>query len=186
MLFLKPSKRTRASQAKGMIDGAGYSTASPTHSPSGQPTHPPIVHTDQLRYLLHHIEIYLSRNIYPGARLQHPRLGGGTVVVCRLHRPYQFGWIPDSDLEDEMEDMPNLKYFDPEDLAPGWQFPTRGLEDWVPFEVDSDTDIVDLTGDQRQELVHLSRGMSTWQMGRAIEFLLKDLREKARGGGGES
>ena len=180
-LFIDTSPtRSRGDKAKNALRNKGWTKSTPTHGSTGNPILP-IVHAAYLELLNYNIEdMFLSKNIYPGARLMHPHLGIGTVVSCRITRPPNFSFIPDTELDVDETGTLQMIFYNPEALHPGWGFATKGCEDWSPCEVDSDEDVLKLSTDHTSTLVHLSKDMSTWQLGQAIIWMVGELKKKTK------
>lgn len=178
-------QRSRSAKAKQALGQKGWTKQSPTHSQNGHPKMP-IVHKEWLDLLNYAIEkVYLERHIFPGARLCHPRLGPGTVITCKLTPAYMFSFLPDSELDVEENGVLQLKWYNPEELHPNWQFPERiGLEKWLPLKADEDEEHLLMTGDQRKELANMSSAATPWQLGEMIRFLVGQLRDKVKLEGG--
>lgn len=176
------SSKTRANKArKAKAKHTGWTKGSPAHAASGSPILPEVIHSVYLDLLNYDIEnVYLSRNIYPGARAYIPHLGKGTVLYCRLQKPYIFAFLPDSEFAIKEGGTLQLKHFDPLNLSPNWCFPDKSLKNWEPLEYDEDEDILTLSGDQRKELSDLCVHASPWQLGEAIQFLVDELRKKVK------
>ena len=172
----------------------GWSSSRKTHTQAGKSREIPVEPLALLEVINSAIEdIYLARSIYPGARLSHPTLGPGTVITCSKHRPFFFSFVPDEPGADESAEEDDyepgeirLRYFDPEEMdSHRWGIPgPRGEESqgWVFKHLKTDRELqeLQLTLEQRDELVSFSKRSNSWQLGEAIRFLIKELKQKVR------
>lgn len=178
--YLCPLRKRGDKARRAKRKHTGWTKSWPSHTKSGAPILPEVIHFTYLEVLNFNIEVYLNKNIYPGARAYLPHLGKGTVIYCRLQQPYLFAFLPDSELSCEEEGILQLKHFDPLTLSPNWKFPGKSLKDWEPLQQDEDEVVLRLTNDQRFLLAEMCISASPWQLGEAIRFLLDELKKKVR------